>query len=90
VDNSLDEFKGWGSNLPFCLPCGKAGGLQILHCQGIAVADYSFALDAPAKRDHTSDLIDQGLRLEAAASSTFATMGVALQQGFAIFFSFRR
>jgi hypothetical protein len=35
-----------GSILPYCLPFGKAGELQILRCQGIAVADYSFILDA--------------------------------------------
>jgi hypothetical protein len=34
------------SILPCCLPCGKAGGLQILRCQGIAVGHYSFTLDA--------------------------------------------
>ncbi len=32
--------------LPYCLPYGKAGGLQILCCQGIKVADYDFTLDA--------------------------------------------
>ena len=32
----------------FCLPSMKAGGLQIPCCQGIAVADYSFTLDAIA------------------------------------------
>jgi len=37
-----------GSILPCCLPFGKAGELQILCCQGIAVADYSFTLDALA------------------------------------------
>ena len=31
-----------------CLPSRKAGGLQIPCCQGIAVADYSFTLDALA------------------------------------------
>ena len=35
-----------GSILPCCLPCGKAGGLQILRCKGIAVGNYSFTLDA--------------------------------------------
>jgi hypothetical protein len=34
--------------MPCCLPHGKAGGLQILCCQGIAVNDYSFTLDASA------------------------------------------
>ena len=37
-----------GSTLPCCLPCGKAGGLQILCCQGIAAGNYSFTLDALA------------------------------------------
>jgi len=32
----------------FCLPSRKAGGLQIPCCQGIAVSDYSFTLDALA------------------------------------------
>jgi hypothetical protein len=34
--------------LPCCLPFGKAGGLQILCCQGFAVNDYNFTLDALA------------------------------------------
>jgi len=34
--------------LPNCLPFGKAGGLQILCCQGIVVNDYNFTLDALA------------------------------------------
>jgi len=37
-----------GSILPCCLPFGKAGGLQILCCQGIKVTDYNFTLDALA------------------------------------------
>ena len=37
-----------GSILPCCLPFGKAGGLQILCCQGIEVTDYNFTLDALA------------------------------------------
>jgi hypothetical protein len=36
------------SILPCCLPYGKAGGLQILCCQGIKVTDYDFTLDALA------------------------------------------
>ena len=36
------------SILPCCLPYGKAGGLQILCCQGINVTDYNFNLDALA------------------------------------------
>ena len=34
--------------LPCCLPFGKAGGLQILCCQGFVVNDYNFTLDALA------------------------------------------
>ena len=45
----------------------KAGGLQILRCQGIAVAYYGFTLDAPALRDHTPDLISFGVRLDSDA-----------------------
>jgi hypothetical protein len=45
-----NAFKKMGSILPCCLPCGKAGGLQILsrrrRDQGIAVRNYSFTLDA--------------------------------------------
>ena len=37
----------------------KAGGLQILRCQGIAVAYYGFTLDAPALRDEASHFIIQ-------------------------------
>jgi hypothetical protein len=36
------------SILQCCLPCGKAGGLQILCCQGINLSDYNFNLDALA------------------------------------------
>jgi hypothetical protein len=35
-----------GSILPFCLPFGNAGGLQILRCQGLEVKYYDFTLDA--------------------------------------------
>jgi len=35
-----------GSIFPCCLPHGKAGGLQILLYQGIAVGYYGFTLDA--------------------------------------------
>ena len=35
-----------GSILPCCIPCGKAGGLQIHRCQGIVVGNYSFTLYA--------------------------------------------
>jgi hypothetical protein len=34
--------------MPYCLPFGKAGGLQIMRCQGIAVNYYNFTLDALA------------------------------------------
>jgi hypothetical protein len=37
-----------GSILPCCLPCGKAGGLQILCCQRFEVNGYNFTLDALA------------------------------------------
>ena len=36
------------SILPCFLPYGKAGGLQILCCQGFEVNDYNFTLDALA------------------------------------------
>jgi len=32
--------------LPYCLPYGKAGGHQIRCCQGFAVNNYNFTLDA--------------------------------------------
>jgi hypothetical protein len=34
--------------MPSFLPCGKAGGLQIRRCQGLAVADYGGTLGALA------------------------------------------
>ena len=34
--------------MPYYLPFGKAGGLQIRCCRGIAVADYGFTLGALA------------------------------------------
>ena len=37
-----------GSILLCCLPCAKAGGLQILCCQGFEVNDYNFTLDVLA------------------------------------------
>jgi hypothetical protein len=43
-----DGTRRMGSILPCCLPYGKAGGLQILCCQGINVTDYNFNLDALA------------------------------------------
>ena len=59
MDIPLVEFKGWGQfwhvvyPLGFALRAttqhvGKAGGLQILCCQGINVTDYNFNLDALA------------------------------------------
>jgi hypothetical protein len=48
-----------GSILPCCLPCGKAGGLQILCCQGFEVNDYNFTLDALALKP--SDFCNVGL-----------------------------
>jgi hypothetical protein len=39
-------FTLWASLSATTQQVGKAGGLQILCCQGIAVADYSFTLDA--------------------------------------------
>jgi len=44
---------------PFCLPFGKADAAHLLCCQGLAVADYGFALG----------------RLEAGAASIFAQSG---------------
>jgi hypothetical protein len=35
-----------GSILPYCLPFGNAGGLQILRCQGFEVKYYDVTLDA--------------------------------------------
>ena len=46
---------------------GKAGGLQILRCQGFEVNYYNFTLDAPAWRDHTSDFLSFGVRLDSEA-----------------------
>jgi len=46
--SSYDGTRRIGSILPCCLPYGKAGGLQILCCQGINVTDYNFNLDALA------------------------------------------
>jgi len=47
---------------PVICPAGKPMILHLLRCQGIAVGDYSFNLG----------------RLEAAASSTFASSGIIL------------
>jgi hypothetical protein len=45
---SLFRFKRWGRFCHVVYPTGKAGGHQILCCQGFAVNDYSFTLDALA------------------------------------------
>ncbi len=45
----------------------KAGGLQILCCQEIVIANYNFTLDAPDWRDHTSYIIGFGVRLGSGA-----------------------
>ena len=55
-----------GSILPCCLPFGKAGGLQILCCQGINVTDYNFNLDALALKP--SDFCN--IRVKIAATET--------------------
>ncbi len=44
--SSYDGTRRMRSILPCCLPFGKAGGLQILCCQGFEVNDYNFTLDA--------------------------------------------
>ena len=53
-----------GAILPCCLPCGKAGGLEILCCQGIKVTDYNFTLDALALKpsDFCDVKVDSGLK----------------------------
>ncbi len=51
-----------GQILACCLPFGKAGGLQILCCQGIAVAHYSVTLDALALKP--SDVCNGRVKLE--------------------------
>ena len=47
--------------LSCCLPFGKAGGLQILCCQGFEVNDYNFTLDALALKpsDFCNDKVYQ-------------------------------
>jgi hypothetical protein len=76
LDNaeSIGEFEGWRSILPCCLPFRKAGGLQILRCQGIAVANYSSAW-----RDHTSDFISFGVRLDSEALRLLQCWGKVIQ-----------
>ena len=58
----------------FCLPSRKAGGLQIPCCQGIAVADYSFILDALALKP--SSFYNVGVY---AVSCVFSAIGVIHQ-----------
>ena len=48
--------------MPCSLPCGKAGGLQILRCQGIAVGHYGFTLDALTLK--SSDFCNVGVNYE--------------------------
>ena len=50
-------FPLWASLSATTQHVGKAGGLQILRCQGIAVGYYGFTLDAPALRDEASNFI---------------------------------
>ena len=40
------DFKDWVYCMPSFLPCGKAGGLQILRWQAFAVKYYGFTLAA--------------------------------------------
>jgi hypothetical protein len=54
-----DGTRRMGSILPCRLPYGKAGGLQILCCQGIKVTDYNFTLDALALKP--SDFCNVGV-----------------------------
>ena len=61
IVNSKDE--GRFCHVVYPENARKAGGLQILCCQGINVTDYNFNLDAPAWREHTSDFISFGVRL---------------------------
>jgi hypothetical protein len=64
-------FTLWASLSATTQQVGKSGELQILCCQGIAVADYSLTsaelsrcppLTPPAKRDFTSDLLYEGVQ----------------------------
>ena len=47
---------------------------HLLRYQGFAVGNYRLTLDAPAVRDHTSDLSVKGVRLVYGLSSTFAQL----------------
>ena len=78
MDTPISEFEGLDRFFNVVYPLGfalrattqhvgKAGGLQILRCQGFEVNYYNFTLDAPAWRDHTSDFISFGARLDSEA-----------------------
>jgi len=62
--------------LPCCLPYGKAGGLQILCCQGINVTDYNFNLDALALKP--SDFCN--VRVKSAGMKKIGIMSTPLEQ----------
>jgi hypothetical protein len=49
-DLTTGKFKDVGHFSPCFSPFGKAGGLQILCCQGFAVEVYDFTLDASAQK----------------------------------------
>ena len=62
--------------MPCCLPYGKAGGLQILCCQGINVTDYNFNLDALALKP--SDFCN--VRVKSAGMKKIGIMSTPLEQ----------
>ena len=55
-------FTLWSSLSATTQQVGKAGGLQILRCQGIAVAYYGFTLDALTLKP--SDFCNVGVETE--------------------------
>ena len=61
-----------------CLPSRKAGGLQIPCCQGIAVADYSFTLDAlalkPSSFCNVGVISDEKMREPTSYRDTFMVL----------------
>jgi len=67
-----------GSILPFCLPFGNAGGLQILCCQGLEVEHYDFALDVLNLQP--SDVCNVGLNLEVEAVSEVKDITEIIQE----------
>ena len=71
MDIPISVFEGWGLILPCFFPCGKAGGLQILRCQGIAVASYGFTLDAPALREEAGRFIVKAVQARNAIAAHF-------------------